>query len=259
MHHSNRNEFKELSGRLSRSIREDGLLCFLQRLRSYASRKANGLLFGDELGRVDQTVKAAQAAVAELLGPEHYYHTYRKHELSYWGPAIPWLKELKDVKNVLDVGAAYGTLSVVASQLYPGTKLHIIDPVEYLNPLLRERYGIKTFRGDIERDAFPEIPKCDLLIFTEVLEHLNFHPVPTLRKLHSMMTSTAHLLLSTPAAESAWGRVEDSYASVDEIPEYQGQDVAWIDQHIYQYSLDELNAVFPKPGLLLPCMQEQQN
>lgn len=224
-------------------MQKKGFAYFFRHLWLYTVKKIHV-----KFGRIDPTLKTAQDIISDLVGPENYYHTYKTHEFFYWGPAIPWLKELRGIKSVLDIGAAYGTLSIIAAHLYPGTELYVIDPVDYLNPAVKEKFRIKNFKGDIERNDFSEIPKCDLVIFTEVLEHLNFHPVPTLRKIYSMIAPGGWLLLSTPAAESGWGRVEDSYASVDEIPEYKGQDAIWVDKHIYQYTLEELNAVFAQTG-----------
>jgi predicted SAM-dependent methyltransferase len=45
---------------------------------------------------------------------------------------------------------------------------------------------------------------------TEVLEHLNFHPVPTLKKVYNLLSENGALYLSTPDAYE-WGKVNKYY------------------------------------------------
>ena len=84
-------------------------------------------------------------------------------------------------------------------------------------------------------------------MLTEVLEHLNFHPVPTLRKLRSLLAEDGRLFLSTPDS-AEWGRVTKHYGSLAEIPPPQpGRPL--VDDHVWQYSRSELLSVVREAGL----------
>jgi 2-polyprenyl-3-methyl-5-hydroxy-6-metoxy-1,4-benzoquinol methylase len=101
---------------------------------------------------------------------------------------------------------------------------------------------------DIERSTLEGIGTYDLLIFTETLEHLNFHPVQTLSKLRQMLSLNGQIILTTPDAVE-WGRVTTYYPSLDAIPHYTGQVVEWIDGHIWQYTREEVEMVIRAAGL----------
>src|SRR5262249_47929488 len=87
----------------------------------------------------------------------------------------------------------------------------------------------------------------DAILFAEVLEHLNFHPVPTLRKLASALTASGRLYLSTPDARFH-GRIHTYHRSVAAMP-LPRADVAAMDTHVYIYDERELRSVLDDAGL----------
>ena len=113
---------------------------------------------------------------------------------------------------------------------------------------MNSKYDIVSHQLNIEKEDVSGLGKFDLVIFTEVIEHLNFHPLPTLLKIKELMHPDSHLILSTPDAEE-WGRLTQYFNSVDEIPEFTGQDQERIYGHIYQFTREELEALFKKAGL----------
>ena len=82
----------------------------------------------------------------------------------------------------------------------------------------------------------------DIIIFTEVMEHLNFNPKPTLKKIHDLLKMNGRLYLSTPDA-SDWGRITKYYKSIEEMPNPKNVEKI-IDDHIYQYKKEELHPFF---------------
>jgi hypothetical protein len=75
--------------------------------------------------------------------------------------------------------------------------------------------------------------------------------VPTLKKLRSLCAHGGKIYLSTPdAAAEGWGRTTKYYASLEEIPPAPGPPGApVIDDHVWQYSRDELERIFAEAGL----------
>ncbi|MGH1566708.1 MAG: methyltransferase domain-containing protein [Nitrosopumilus sp.] len=57
------------------------------------------------------------------------------------------------------------------------------------------------------------LKKFDIVIFTEVLEHFNFHPVMILKKIHSLLKSPDKLYLSTPDSHE-WGKITKYYKKI---------------------------------------------
>ncbi|HKU51896.1 MAG TPA: hypothetical protein VJQ25_05480, partial [Nitrospira sp.] len=73
------------------------------------------------------------------------------------------------------------------------------------------------------------------------------NPIPTLTKLRHMLTQDGYLILTTPDAVE-WGRVTKYYPSLDEIPPYAGQEVEWIDGHVWQYTREEVESIMAEVG-----------
>ena len=80
-------------------------------------------------------VKRAQEII-ESNNPAKYYDIYKKHEVGYWS-RIPEMivdyNEVRFVDNVLDVGAAYGTLLMFTHLNVPHCNLYAIDNVPYMS------------------------------------------------------------------------------------------------------------------------------
>lgn len=198
-----------------------------------------------------------QDRLKEDYGPDHYYtKEYSKHELNYSGSIPFWLADHLDdcinrgfMPRTLDIGPGYGTLACFATRMTRPGMVYTLDRLPYISDNVSLAWGLTTRVGDIERHS---VQQCfDAIIMTEVLEHFNFHPVPTMMRVRELLNPFGKIFLSTPNAET-WGRV-DKYKSLDEIPvcppNAKWHDPQWIDAHIWQYTLDELRSVVTTSGL----------
>src|ERR1035437_1188962 len=201
-----------------------------------------------------------QKWMAEIRNSQHevlsanpnpkYPGAYERIEKRFWLYIPKWITELKQsgfqAKRVLDIGCAYGTLSVFAKRLF-GCEIYCTDFTDvYLSPILRDRHGFHFAINNIENDEIPWPDKFDIIVFTEVIEHLNFHPVPTLQKIRGLLAPGGKLFVSTPDA-SEWGRITEYYARIEDIPwPVKSQEV--VDAHIWQYTLNELEDSVHKGG-----------
>ena len=187
------------------------------------------------------------------FGPHpHYDAEYRPQEEAYWShlPAWIWMDQ-RPAQRSLDVGPGFGTLLAYA-HLATGAVAHgfDFDPV-YMTEGLRSLDGIEWAQGNIELDEIPWPGPFDFIVFTEVLEHLNFRAEPTLRKLAAALAPGGRIYLSTPDA-AQWGVTTAYYASYDELPQPSpDRRHEVIDDHIWQFSRDELESVVAASGLAI--------
>ena len=199
------------------------------------------------------TPQEIQADLCHIYGPGHYYTTiYHKQELLYSGKVAEWLQaEAAGKGPVLDIGPAYGTLSCLASS--NGALVLCVDAIRYLSETAASKYWLQFRKADIERHELEFTKHFHVVILTEVLEHFNFHPIPTLWKIRNMMKKDGILLLSTPDADS-WGRVDNGhggkYDALHEIPPYRPElgKQPWFDGHVWQYTEAELRATLSSAG-----------
>ncbi|HVF65745.1 MAG TPA: polysaccharide pyruvyl transferase family protein [Casimicrobiaceae bacterium] len=177
----------------------------------------------------------------------HYERGYREQERRYWFPVLRWIDELPHVESILDIGGAYGTLLLYAKRAHRVERSMLIDAMRHASPAMLRRENVEFVHNDFERSDVPRLGRFDLVLFTEILEHLNFHPLSTLRRLREHVAEKGHLILTTPDAEE-WGRVTNFYPALDAIPPFTGQDAAWFDGHVWQYTKEEVDAVLTDAG-----------
>ncbi len=184
-------------------------------------------------------------AMLDRDGTDNSYSAlYMHQEALYWSPIPTWIDSLENVQSVLDVGTAYGTLLIYSISKFNPAVRTAIDPIAYMPEKLVAQEAIERITGDFEREDLVRGRKFDLIIFTEVLEHLNFHPLQTLERLVSALNSGGKLMLTTPdGSQDAWGRVLKYYSKLSDMPVFSDQTDPWIDDHIWQFTPDEVAAL----------------
>jgi 2-polyprenyl-3-methyl-5-hydroxy-6-metoxy-1,4-benzoquinol methylase len=194
-----------------------------------------------------QQVIKTQDMIENLNEDLQYIQKYRQDEIHYWY-YIPIMmhydayKNSTNVKNILDIGCGYGTLALFAKKQY-GADVYGIDMLDRLGKLKNECIIFK--KSNIEFDPIPWDIKFDRIIFTEILEHLLYNPIPTLKKIRESLSDDGTLYLSTPNA-CEWGRLTKYYQCISEMPNpIKAID---IDEHIYQYTEGELRDIINLSG-----------
>jgi SAM-dependent methyltransferase len=187
----------------------------------------------------ESILEQAQSLIASAT-PHPNYAVYRQQERLYWKFAPRWIVEagLGPDSRVLDVGCAYGTLAVF-TRLATGASVDAVDFIDAYTPRdLFKRLELRFTVNNVETDPPAFEGPYDFIIFTEVFEHLNFSPVPTLHKLAGMLKPGGSLLLTTPDAKE-WGRVLEFYPGLRAMPA-PVQRQGYFDGHVWQYRVHEL-------------------
>lgn len=169
-------------------------------------------------------VKAVDAAIAELNNFEllanpdmeaGYHGTYVVHHRA------EYVRTVRDVlrhrppsadhgTKVLEIGAFFGVVSLALASL--GYDVTAADVPEYIDlPEQQERYarfGIKTKGVRLEDLILPfDDEQFDVIIMCEVLEHLNFNPLPLLKEINRIGAAGSIFYVSMPNATSIYHRV----------------------------------------------------
>ncbi len=204
-------------------------------------------------------VTRAQDSVA-AGGQDHYLTAYRSSEVAYWSEIAAWLHELApgcQGARCLDIGCAYGTLAVYVDGLFGGETFCTDMRSDALAEQVIARHGLSFAANNFELEPLPWREQFDVIVFTEVLEHLNFNPVPSLRRLRDLLRPDGRIYLSTPDA-SRWGRVTSYYQSLDEMPSPEvgrerigSGEWEYVDAHIWQYTKEELHRLVGEAGLVI--------
>jgi len=97
-------------------------------------------------------------------------------------------------KTVLDIGCGEGILAKILEE--KGNSVIGIDVSELAIDLAR-RNGVEAVLCDIENDSLPFADKFDVIILSEVLEHLIF-PDKVLLRLQNYLKEEGYLILTFP-------------------------------------------------------------
>jgi SAM-dependent methyltransferase len=99
--------------------------------------------------------------------------------------------------DVLEVGVTPGHFT----ELLVGSGFHVsgvdLDPAK--RAALWERLGVEVRRANLEREALPFADSSfDWVVFSEVVEHLLYSPLPVLREFRRVLRPGGRLLITTP-------------------------------------------------------------
>jgi 2-polyprenyl-3-methyl-5-hydroxy-6-metoxy-1,4-benzoquinol methylase len=135
---------------------------------------------------------------AESVGPSHGVRWYLDIS-KQWGVHV--LRELSGLTpgRLLDVGAYYGLISGVAHRL--GWAVAAVDniPLPAYSSLRIPERGVESAECNACTDPLPFPERSfDVVLLTEVLEHLTYSPLPLFREVHRVLRPGGLLFITTP-------------------------------------------------------------
>ncbi|MEA5620798.1 class I SAM-dependent methyltransferase [Cronbergia sp. UHCC 0137] len=112
--------------------------------------------------------------------------------------------------KILEIGSFYGLVSICLSQLgYQVTATDIPDFI--FNDSLQKKLSknnISSFGCDLSQLEFPcKTEEFDIVIMCEVLEHLNFNPLPLIKEINRIVKPNGLFYLSLPNITSLKNRI----------------------------------------------------
>ena len=174
----------------------------------------------------------------------------QRFEDEYWGELASWLIELRNtngpqVHTWLDVGAGWGA----GMELAIGLGITPLGIDCFPQPSVRHEI-IECDILDTERLGELDLGRRDIIVCTETLEHLDFNPVASLRKIVEM-TTPSYLFISVPDQRHAqwWPMGKMHYRS---MPIWSPEEAARVKAHPYDHrkpwEMDEVHDLMSEIG-----------
>jgi SAM-dependent methyltransferase len=113
---------------------------------------------------------------------------------------IRYLAPLCKHKKILDVGCAYGFYDIILQGSY-GCSVTGLEMEESIAAYCRllDKYKIPVIQHTLTKEKWPLRDNTfDIVIFSEILEHLRVSPLRALREIHRVLKPGGLILLTTP-------------------------------------------------------------
>lgn len=165
---------------------------------------------------------------------------------SFLAHQIPSNKSIK----IIDVGCAYGTLTGYLSG--QGHEMVAVDGMDELSsPKWWDEHNIPFAKVNIETQPIP-FKGNELALFTEVIEHLCYNPVPVIENIRDTLKPGGHVICTTPMKELQ-GIVHPIEGRYARYAHYRDIPLPWNgyefeDAHHYFYRKPELMQLFHECG-----------
>lgn len=125
---------------------------------------------------------------------------------------IKWISEIDDISTILDIGCGEGTYPVLVKEKYQILKNSIWYGVEAWKEYIDEFNLSSLYNVLLNEDArkldWSKLPKLDLVIFGDVLEHMSKDESLTLVK--NALENSRYVFISIPVVHSPQGAVNDN-------------------------------------------------
>lgn len=134
-------------------------------------------------------------------GDDPLYLRAHRHEYVRTLTDFVGFAERHPVREVLEIGAFFGLVSICIAKL--GYRMVASDIPEYMSLQAQKdrfgRHGIEIAHVRLEDYLLPfEDERFDAIIMTEVLEHLNFNPLPLIKEINRIGAPDSLFYLSLP-------------------------------------------------------------
>lgn len=151
---------------------------------------------------IDELANFDMVLTEEASGSPSHYLAEHRHEYVRTVSDILRARPPGDGEvKVLEIGAFFGAVCMALSGLgYTVTAADIPEYIEMPEQVARyAKHGIKTKGVRLEQFKLPfEDESFDVLVMCEVLEHLNFNPLPLIKEINRVLAPGGLFYLSLP-------------------------------------------------------------
>jgi SAM-dependent methyltransferase len=163
----------------------------------------------------------------------------------------------KSCRNILEIGSFLGAVSISLKKI--GFNVCALDIPEFYQSSklksLYERNGIHFTGLNLRNSKLPqESNSLDAVIICEVMEHLNFNPLPVLQEINRVLKNDGYIYIGMPNQANLGNRIKllrgrsihnpigDFFKQLDR------NDNMVVGLHWREYTLDETMALIQKMG-----------
>ena len=118
---------------------------------------------------------------------------------------------------------------------------------------LMAQHDVKQYLGYVEADDAPIPPKkYDCIVLAQVMEHFIYNPIPTFKKLATLLTSRGHIYVAVPFDHKFYNvRSWKEMPTYDSLSDGERQRRTTVNNygHFHEYSYEQAVEIFENVGL----------
>jgi SAM-dependent methyltransferase len=163
----------------------------------------------------------------------------------------------RSVKHILEIGSFLGAVSISLNRI--GHNISALDiPEFYQSSSLRtlyEKNGIRFDGINLKQNKLPyDSNTFDLVIICEVIEHLNFNPLPVLREINRILKNDGFIYIGMPNQANILNRIKLFFGQsvhnpiTDFFKQLDRNDNMIVGLHWREYTLGETMEMIEKMG-----------
>ena len=167
---------------------------------------------------------------------------------------IQYIINLPNIKSILNIGAAPFLFEYLIKDRISNIQLYSIDHDPERFKKIIDYVNTNVIKFDIEKDSINSLPiefhNVDIIVFTEVFEHMRIDLLNTVQKLYDLLPSGGLLYLTTPNGLSIRSVFRLMCGRTGPNPVTQWNKLREVGHmgHVREYSRKEVNAILSGAG-----------
>ncbi len=206
---------------------------------------------------VEEVINSFENYRLDIANITHHYLFHHQHEYVRTLDDILDFFEGKPNKKILEVGCFFGVISICLSKL--GFEVYSLDMPEVLSSTHQQKltdYGLTCVSARLQNYVMPfEDDFFDCIIMCEVLEHLNFNPVPLIKEINRIGKKGSLFYVSLPNIVHLHHRLQflkgqSFHFSIEEFFEQLEEESVNrpIEPHWREYTMKEIEVLLENMG-----------
>lgn len=147
--------------------------------------------------------------IGDAAGEYNYLNTLKDSYIRTVRDVDSLYKNEKSSRHILEIGSFLGPVSIALKKI--GYQVSASDIPEFASRLkpLYEKNAIPFYSLNLKHSKLPcESNSLDVVIICEVLEHLNFNPLPVLKEINRVLKNDGYIYIGMPNQSSLRNRIK---------------------------------------------------
>jgi len=147
--------------------------------------------------------------IGDVMGEYTYLNNHKGSYIRTVRDIDNLYKSEKSSRNILEIGSFLGVVSISLKRM--GYRVSSLDIPEFYSQLgpMYEKNGIPFHELNLRHSKLPyESNSLDVVVICQVIEHLNFNPLPVLKEINRVLKNDGYIYIGMPNQSNIVNRIK---------------------------------------------------